>query len=108
MAAAVIALSWGMTTLLTFIAVTVDERFLREDRLERAWLPSSRNAAILAFGPLAIPVHFAKTRGSFASLRGVLGIVLGLGLGVLVMFAVLLVASLFTEATAWLFGLPTD
>jgi hypothetical protein len=102
-----LVLSWLVTNALTFTVVILDERkWLDEAQLERAWPPSSRDAAIVAFGVLALPVHFIKTRGHFRSLRGVLGIPLGLLLG---LAAVLLVAALSTlvlEGFALIFGLP--
>jgi hypothetical protein len=39
----------------------------------RAWPPASRWAAIVAFGPLCIPVHFVKTRRSLVG--GLLGLI---------------------------------
>lgn len=84
----------------------LDERRLSEDALERAWPVSSRDAAILGFGPLAVPFHFARTRGHFRSLRGALGIPLGFLLGCVVVAVVLLVSGLVLDGIAWAFGLP--
>lgn len=88
------------------MAVRLDERRLSAERLERAWPPSSRDAAVLGFGPLALPFHFARTRGHFRSLRGVAGIPLGFLLGVVVTAGVLLVSGLVLDGVAWAFGLP--
>jgi hypothetical protein len=74
--------SWIVTTALTFVIVIADERRLSPARLERAWLPSSRDAAIVAFGILSLPVHFAKTRGSSKGLRGRLGYLAGFAMGI--------------------------
>lgn len=49
-----------------------DLRGLPAERLARAWLDSTVWSAVVAFGPLALIVHFTRTR------RSVLGFVLGL------------------------------
>src|SRR5690242_4922003 len=103
-----LVLSWIVTNALTFLVVIVDERRMDEATLERAWPSSSRDAAIIAFGILALPIHFAKTRGHLRTLRGVLGFPLGLGMGVIAVFVVALVSGLVLEGAARLFGLPSD
>lgn len=53
----------GMT--LTPVAVLVmrrDQKRVTPDLVERAWPPASRAAAIIAFGQIAVWVHFWKTR----------------------------------------------
>jgi hypothetical protein len=50
-----------------------DMRRLSPERLARAWNDATVWSAVAAFGPLALIVHFARTRRSFAGL--------GLGLG---------------------------
>jgi hypothetical protein len=88
--------------------VILDERkILSESQLERAWPPTSRDAAIVAFGVLALPVHFVKTRGHLGSLRGVLGYPLGLALGVLAILVVAFASGLVLDAIAWAAGLPS-
>lgn len=91
--------SWIVTTALSFAVVITHERRIGGERLERAWPPASRDAAIVAFGPLALPFHFAKTLGHFRSALGVLGILggfaLGLALAALVVLAGGLALSLF-------------
>ncbi len=67
---------------------------MSEERLERAWPPASRDAAIIAFGPLALPFHFAKTLGHFRSVLGVLGILAGFLVGLVVAVVISLLASL--------------
>jgi len=67
---------------------------MSEERLERAWPPASRDAAIIAFGPLALPFHFAKTMGHFRSIRGAVGIVGGFIVGLVVAVVISLLASL--------------
>ena len=103
-----LVLSWLVTTALTFLVVILDERRLPEDKLERAWPPSSRDAAIVAFGPLALPIHFAKTRGSLRSLRGLLGFPVGLAIGAAALVVVALVSGLLVEGVYALLGLPTE
>lgn len=103
-----LAASWVVTNALTFLVVIIDERRMSEDMLERAWPPSSRDAAIVAFGVLALPVHFVKTRGHFKSARGVLGFPLGFVMGVATVILVALGSDLVLEGIARLFGFPTE
>lgn len=49
-----------------------DERRLPEGMLARAWPQASFWSAVVAFGPLCLPVHFVRTR------RSVMGFLLGL------------------------------
>ena len=42
-----------------------DQRGLRPEQLARTWNDASFWAAVVAFGPLCLPVHFAKARRSF-------------------------------------------
>lgn len=99
--------SWIVTNALTFAVVIFDERRMTEERLERAWPASSRDAAIVGFGLIALPIHFARTRGSFRSARGVLGIVLGLALGVIAAVVVAVVASVVLTGVYAALGLPS-
>lgn len=62
---------WAVTLPATFLLIQRDERRLRGDELARAWPPSSRDSAILALWqlglhPLAVAIHWARTRASFA------------------------------------------
>lgn len=101
-------LSWVVTTGLSFAVVLLDERRLArvaEEKLERAWKPSSRDAALVAFGLLAIPVHFIKTRGS---LKKPLGFLVGLALGVVAFLLVAIASTLVLEGVALVLGWPTD
>jgi hypothetical protein len=100
--------SWMVTTALTFLVVILDERRLSEERLERAWPPTSRDAAIVAFGPLALPIHFIKTRGHLKSARGLLGLLLGLALGAAAVLLVAFVSGLVLEGLTAVLGLPSD
>jgi hypothetical protein len=71
--------------------VRFDMRRLDADRLARAWPDASFWIAVVAFGPLCIPVHFWKTR------RSLLGLVLGLIWGL----AALVTLSAVTQVAAW-------
>jgi hypothetical protein len=103
-----LVVSWVLTTALAFAVVLFDERRLDKAALEKTWPPSSRNAALIVFGILAVPFHFAKTRGSFTSIRGVASRAGGLLLGVVFAFVIALLSSLLVTAIAWLLGLPLD
>jgi hypothetical protein len=60
----------------------------------RAWPDASLWAAVVAFGPLCLPVHFIKTRRNW----------LGLALGVAWLVGAILLISLPVELLGWLFG----
>jgi hypothetical protein len=64
-----------MGVVLTAKIVGRDMRRSPPERLARAWNSASFWSAVVAFGPLCIPVHFARTR------RSVLGFLLGLAWG---------------------------
>lgn len=101
-----LVLSWVVTSTLTFGVVIFDERRLSEERLERAWPPASRDLLLVYFGVLAIPFHFARTRGTWTSARGIRGRVLGFGAGIVVAAVVVLASGLLITALAWALGLP--
>jgi hypothetical protein len=98
--------SWIVTTALTFAVVIIDERLISDERLERAWTPASRAAAIVAFGPLALPFHFAKTRGSWSTVGGLGYRFLAFIGGFVAAVVVAIVSSLLLTAIAWALGLP--
>jgi hypothetical protein len=100
-----LVLTWAIGVALTFAVVLVDERRMSEERLERAWPPSSRNAAIVLFGVLVLPVHFARTLGSFKTLRGVLGILLGFAIGIVGVLVVAILSQLLVDGIGLLLGL---
>lgn len=84
-------LSMSITMSATYAILRFDEMHMSEAQFERAWPPSSRNAAVLAFSPICLVVHFTRTRMSF---RGAL---LGVGAaGLIVGFN--LVVSLLVDA----------
>lgn len=71
-----IALPWAI--------VRWDERRLDAWQLARAWNDASRWAAVVVFGPLCLPFHFAKTRRSR---------LVGVALGLLALMVALLVSG---------------
>jgi hypothetical protein len=56
-------------------------------REARAWNEASLQAAVVAFGPIALVVHFARTR------RSVAGLAQGLGFAAVALVAAALVGS---------------
>ena len=102
-------ISWIVTTGLTFAVILMDEGWMSEERLQRAWPPSSRDAAIIAFGPLAIILHFLRTRGGFRTMRRLfLGNALGYALSAGALVVVSLVGSVFINLVMMLLGQPAD
>jgi len=96
--ALVVALSLALNSLVPYLIVRRDLRGLSEERLARAWTDASFLSAVVAFGPLALPVHFAKTR------RSLRGFGLGVGLGLLALGAQAVVVALLSAA----FGLSPE
>jgi hypothetical protein len=66
------AVQLALNIALTAWIVRRDERRLPPPLLDRAWNTASFWSAVVAFGPLCIPVHFVRTR------RSVLGLLLGI------------------------------
>jgi hypothetical protein len=90
--ALIVALSLIMNALLPYWIVRFDLRRLSAERLARAWTDASFLSAVIAFGPLSLPVHFTKTRRTLA------GFGLGVGLAVLSFAAQGLAAALLSIA----------
>lgn len=84
----------GFGVALTAWVVRRDMRRLDPKRLARGWNTASFWSAVVGFGPLCIPVHFARTRRT----------ILGLGLGLVWGVAVLVVLSGVSEGLAAVFG----
>lgn len=103
-----ILLSWAVTTTLLFLVVLTDEKRMSEERLENAWPVASRNLFIVWLGILALPFHFARTRGRFFSLRQHLGWWKGLGMGLIAAVVVGLIDVAVVTAFAYAAGLPLD
>ncbi|HKO49875.1 MAG TPA: hypothetical protein VJV79_19225 [Polyangiaceae bacterium] len=87
-----VASSLILNALLPYLIVRRDLRGLSGERLARAWTHASFLSAVIAFGPLALPVHFGKTR------RSLTGFGLGVGLSVLSLAAQALVVALLSTA----------
>ena len=83
----ILVLSFVLNAALPYFVVRYDMKRLSEQRLARAWPPASFLSAVFAFGPLALPVHFTKTR------RSLLGFGLGLGLCALTLVVQTLIAG---------------
>ena len=83
-----------LNSLVPYWIVKRDLSRLPSEQLSRAWPHASFLAAVLAFGPLSLPVHFTKTR------RSLLGF--GLGLGAALISVV--VPSLLVVGLSALFG----
>lgn len=103
-----LVVSWVVTTILSFVVVLVDERRLTSERLERAWPTASRNWHLVYFGVLSLPFHFAKTRGSWSSIRQVFGLIAGFFLGLVVAFVVALASGFIVMGIDWILGIPID
>ncbi|HEX3851374.1 MAG TPA: hypothetical protein VHW01_10440 [Polyangiaceae bacterium] len=82
-----LALSFVLNITLPYFIVRYDLKRLSEERLARAWPDASVLSAIYAFGPLCLPVHFARTRRSW------LGFGLGLGVCALTVLAQALIVE---------------
>ena len=95
--ALLVALSLVLNAGLPYWIVKRDLARCSELQRSRAWPEASFLAAVLAFGPLSLPVHFAKTR------RSVPGLGLGFGLCALT----LVVESLAVSALASVLGLDS-
>jgi hypothetical protein len=94
-----------VTTALTFLVIRLHERWMSEERLERAWPPASRDAAIILCGLFALPFHFARTLGNLRSASGVGMVVAGFALGLGAAFVVAFASELLVEGIAWALGI---
>ncbi|MCA9630462.1 MAG: hypothetical protein KC766_22480 [Myxococcales bacterium] len=73
-----IALPWWI--------VRLSLKVLPRSAHERAWNEASFRSAVVVFGPLALPVHFARVGAGPERWHWALRVPMGLGLGMLVMF----------------------
>ena len=103
-----ILLSWAVTTALLFLVVLTDERRMSEERLENAWPPASRDLFLVWLGVLALPFHFARTRGRFLSIRQHLGWWKGFAMGLAAGALVTAIDVAIMTAFAYAAGLPID
>jgi hypothetical protein len=90
----VITLGFVLNAALPYLIVKYDLDRLGPDRLSRAWNEASFLCAVIVFGPLSVPIHFAKTRRSWA----------GLGLGLGLAAGAVLCAGLLETALGWALG----
>lgn len=88
----ILVLGFVLNAALPYLVVRYDLRRLPESQLARAWPEASFLSAVFAFGPLALPVHFTKTRRSL----------LGLGLGLAMCALTLMVETLLASALGML------
>jgi len=89
-----VVLDLVLGVVVTAWVVRFDMRRLPPDRLARCWNDASFWSAVVAFGPLSIPVHFARTRRS----------VLGFFLGLLWTAGVLVVLEIAGSVVLWIAG----
>ena len=90
--AIVVLLSFALGIAIPAWIIRFDMRRLSGERLERAWPDASLWVAVVAFGPLCIPVHFWKTRRSLY----------GLLLGLISCFLAWIALGAITSAVAWI------
>lgn len=103
-----ILLSWAVTTALLFVVVLTDEKRMSEERLEEAWPVASRNLFLVWLGVLALPFHFARTRGRFFSVRRHLGWWKGFSMGLAAAVVVTLIDVAIITAFDYAAGLPIE
>ncbi|HEY3668763.1 MAG TPA: hypothetical protein VGL19_22350 [Polyangiaceae bacterium] len=89
-----LALSFVLNITLPYLIVRYDLKRLSAERLARAWPDASVLSAVYAFGPLCLPVHFARTRRTW----------LGFGLGLVACALALLAQALILEGVSRLAG----
>ena len=90
----ILVLGLVLNAVLPYLVVRYDVARLSEERLARSWPQASFLSAVFVFGPLSLPVHFAKTRRSL----------LGLGLGVLMCALTVLAQVLIASGLSLLLG----
>jgi hypothetical protein len=89
------ALSMALGILVPAVIVRRDLARLRGEHLARSWPDASLWLAVVVFGPLCVPIHFIRTRRSWA----------GLGLGAFWLVCALLLVTLPVEALGRIFGI---
>jgi len=88
------ALSIALGILVPAGIVRRDLKRLTGENLARSWPDASLWSAVVVFGPLCVPIHFIRTRRSWA----------GLGLGAFWLLCALLLVTLPVEALGRIFG----
>jgi hypothetical protein len=89
------ALSMALGILVPALIVRWDLKRLTGEHLARSWPDASLWLAIVVFGPLCVPIHFIRTRRSWA----------GLGLAAFWLACALVLVILPVEALGWIFGI---
>jgi hypothetical protein len=90
------ALSAALSIAVPALIVRRDLAQLTGERLARSWPDASLWLAVVIFGPLSVPIHFIRTRRSFA----------GLAAGLFWFAAALAVIIVPIELLARIFGIP--
>jgi hypothetical protein len=88
------SLSLALGILVPAGIVRWDLKRLTGETLARSWPDASLWSAVVVFGPLCVPIHFIRTRRSWA----------GLGLAAFWLVCALLLVSLPVEALGRIFG----
>jgi len=88
-------LSFALGIAVPAVIVRRDLAGLKGEQLARSWPDASLWSAVVIFGPLCVPLHFLRTRRSWA----------GLGLALFWLVCAVLLISLPVEALGRLFGI---
>jgi hypothetical protein len=88
------SLSFALGIAVPAVIVRRDLGRLTGERLARAWPEASLWSAVVVFGPLCLPIHFIRTRRSWA----------GLGLGAFWLVCAVLLVTLPVELLGRIFG----
>jgi len=89
------SLSFALGIAVPAVIVRRDLGRLTGERLARAWPEASLWSAVVVFGPLCLPIHFIRTRRSWA----------GLGLGAFWLVCAVILVTLPVELLGRIFGL---
>jgi hypothetical protein len=111
----ILIVSCAVLVTASVLVVRFDEKRLSEERLERAWPPSSRDNALIGLALLGAPIvglfgvwfHFFRTR-SRALWPPWRWSPAGFGLGVAAVVAIMAVNAAVVLTLAYLLGLPLD
>jgi hypothetical protein len=88
-------LSMALGIAVPAVIVRWDLGQLTGEQLARAWPDASLWLAVAVFGPICLPIHFIRTRRSWA----------GVGWGALWLLGALALVTLPVEALGWAFGI---
>ena len=88
-------LSFVLGILVPALIVRWDLGRLTGERLARSWPEASLWSAVVVFGPISLPLHFIRTRRSWA----------GVGLAALSVLVWLMLVIVPVEALGWVFGI---